>query len=287
MKRKLFRREFTDGKVGPVGRGVAYLVMLSFTALTLLPLLWLLYSSFKSNVEIMRSPLAWPQRWTTANYAKAWTVGHLGTYMLNTVLYTGVATAVTVLLGLSTGFAFAKLRYRITGWLSWFLMAGLLISVQAVLVPLYLTWTRVGLYDTRPGVILPYIAFGLPMAVYLCTEFVRGIPDALVEAAILDGASYFMVFLHVVLPLARPVVTTVAILTFLGNWNEFVFAFMLVKSERLRSLSVGINSFAGSLNFNYGLQFASLVIGILPVILFYVLFHKQLIAGFAEGALKD
>jgi raffinose/stachyose/melibiose transport system permease protein len=283
----LFKREFTDGKVGPVGRVVAYAIMASFTLLTLLPLFWLLYSSFKSNVEIMRSPLAWPQRWTTFNYAKAWKIGNLGTYMVNTVVYTGVATTLTVLFGLSTGFAFAKLKFRVTAVFHWFLMAGLLISVQAVLVPLYLTWTRVGLYDTRPGVILPYIAFGLPMAVYLCTEFVKGIPDALVEAAILDGASYFEIFRHIVLPLARPVVTTVAILTFLGNWNEFVFAFMLVKSEGLRSLSVGINSFAGSLNFNYGLQFAALVIGIGPIILFYVFFHKQLISGFAEGALKD
>jgi raffinose/stachyose/melibiose transport system permease protein len=284
---RLFKRDFTDGKVGPVGRAVAYAIMAFFTLLTLLPLFWLVYSSFKSNVEIIRSPLAWPQRWTTFNYTKAWKVGNLGTYMINTIIYTGVATTVTVLFGLSTGFAFAKLKFKVTGIFHWFLMAGLLISVQAVLVPLYLTWTRVGLYDTRPGVILPYIAFGLPMAVYLCTEFVRGIPDALVEAAILDGADYFKIFRHIVVPLSRPVVTTVAILTFLGNWNEFVFAFMLVKSERLRSLSVGINSFAGSLNFNYGLQFAALVIGIGPIILFYVFFHKQLISGFAEGALKD
>lgn len=284
---RLFKREFTDGKVGPAGRVVAYSIMAFFTLLTLLPLFWLLYSSFKSNVEIIRSPLAWPQRWTTLNYTKAWKVGNLGTYMINTVVYTGLATFATVALGLSTGFAFAKLKFKITGTFYWFLMAGLLISVQAVLVPLYLIWTRVGLYDTRPGVILPYIAFGLPMAVYLCTEFVRAIPDALVEAAVLDGASYYKIFRHIVIPLSRPVVTTVAILTFLGNWNEFVFAFMLVKSENLRSLSVGINSFAGSLNFNYGLQFAALVIGIAPIIVFYVFFHKQLISGFAEGALKD
>src|SRR5512138_140110 len=124
-----FKREFTDGKVGPVGRVVAYTIMVFFTLLTLLPLFWLLYSSFKSNVEIIRSPLAWPQRWTTFNYAKAWKVGNLGTYMINTVIYTGVATTVTVLLGLSTGFAFAKFKFRVTGIFHWFLMAGLLISV--------------------------------------------------------------------------------------------------------------------------------------------------------------
>jgi raffinose/stachyose/melibiose transport system permease protein len=281
------KRDFGAGRVGVVGKTLAYALMLFFTALTILPLVWLFYSSFKTNPEIIRYPLGFPKSWTIQNYIRAWTVGHLGTYFLNTVFYTGVATFLTTLLALMTGYGFAKFGFKITNVLNWFFMMGLLITVQAVLVPLYMLWTKIGLYDTRVGVLLPYIAFGLPMAVYLATAFIKGIPDSLIEAGIIDGASYLLIFRQVIIPVSQPVVATITILTFLGNWNEFVFAFMLVKRDELRSLSVGINSFAGTLNFNYGLQFAALVIGIVPMIIFYIFFHHQLKIGFAEGALKD
>jgi raffinose/stachyose/melibiose transport system permease protein len=276
-----------SGRIGPAGKLVAYVVMVLFTALTLLPLVWLVYSSFKSNGEIIRNSLALPKAWITTNYPQAWKRGHLGIYFLNSVLYTGVATTLTVLLSVMTGYAFAKLKFRVTGIFYAFFAMGLLISVQAVLVPLYFVWTKVGLYNTRLGLIIPYIAFGLPLGIYLATSFIKGIPDALTEVALIDGASYLTIFGRIILPICNPVVTTIAILTFLGNWNEFVFALMLLSKDSLRSLSVGINSFAGILNTNYGLQFAALVIGLVPMIAFYLFFHRQLMAGFAEGALKD
>lgn len=276
-----------SGRIGPVGKVLAYIVMAFFTAMTVLPLVWLAYSSFKSNGEIIRNSLALPRQWITTNYPQAWTRGHLGTYFLNSVVYTGVATTLTVLLSVMSGYAFAKLKFRITGVLYAFFAMGLLISVQAVLVPLYFVWTKVGLYNTRMGLIIPYIAFGLPLGVYLATAFIKGIPESLSEAAIIDGSSYLRIFSAIILPICSPVVTTVTILTFLGNWNEFVFALMLLSKDNLRSLSVGINSFAGILNTNYGLQFAALSIGLVPMIVFYLFFHRQLMAGFAEGALKE
>lgn len=281
------KRSITFGRIGAAGRLLSYALMFVFTALTLLPLVWLAYSSFKSNGEIIRNPLALPHAWTTENYPKAWKLGHIGIYFLNSVFYTAVATSLTVLLSVMTGYAFAKLKFRITVLFYAFMSMGLLISVQAVLVPLYFVWTKVGLYNTRLGLIIPYIAFGLPLAVYLSTSFIKGIPDSLSEAAIIDGASYLGIFARVILPICNPVVTTITILTFLANWNEFVFALMLLSKDSLRSLSVGINSFAGILNTNYGMQFAALVIGLVPMIIFYLFFHRQLMAGFAEGALKD
>jgi raffinose/stachyose/melibiose transport system permease protein len=280
-------RSAADGRIGPVGRIFSYTVMVFFTAMTILPLVWLTYSSFKTNGEIIRNPLALPQAWTLENYPKAWKIGHIDVYFLNSVLYSAISTTLTVLLSVMTGYAFAKIRMKITTLFYAFFSMGLLISVQAVLVPLYFVWTRVGLYNTRLGLIIPYIAFGLPMGVYLATAFIKGIPDSLSEAAIIDGASYLSIFRRIILPICNPVVTTIAILTFLANWNEFVFALMLLSKDSLRSLSVGINSFAGILNTNYGLQFAALVIGLVPMIVFYLFFHRQLMAGFAEGALKD
>jgi raffinose/stachyose/melibiose transport system permease protein len=127
----------------------------------------------------------------------------------------------------------------------------------------------------------------LPVAVYLATAYIRGVPSSLEESAIIDGASYLTIFRTIILPVSRPVVATMTILSFVNNWNEFPLIFVLTSRNAIRSLPYGINSFAGAVNQDYGLQFAALVIGTLPMIVFYLFFHEQLAQGFAEGALKE
>lgn len=271
---------------GPVGKTIAYAVMLLFTLLTVVPIIWLFYSSFKTHGQIVQAPLPPTLEPTFSNYVEAWTVGNLGTYLLNSIIYTGVATTATVFLGLSVGYGFAKFRYRISKILIGFFMIGLLITVHSVIVPLFIIETRIGLANTRLGVIIPYIAFGLPLAVYLGMAYIRSMPDSIMESARIDGAGYLAIFRRIIVPMSAPVMTTITILTFISHWNEFVFVFVLTSGERLRSLPVGINAFAGTLVNNFGLQFAALVIGIVPMILFYLFFHRQMKQGFAEGAVK-
>lgn len=279
---------YSAGEIKLPGKIVAYIVMALFTLLTILPLVWLVYSSFKSNAEIMRNSLSLPKVWTVDNYIQSWKLGHLGLYAINSVIYTGIATTLTVLFGLSSGYALAKFEYRkLNAFLFGFFVMGLLITVQSVLVPLFVAETKVGLANSRIGVILPYIAFGMPMALYISTAYIKSIPDSLQESALIDGASYIRIFYSLILPVARPVMATITILTFLGNWNEYVFVFILTSQDALRSLPVGINSFAGALNQNYGWQFAALVMGTFPMIVFYIFFHEELAKGFAEGALKE
>jgi len=275
------------GTVSPVARTIAYIVMILFTVLTIAPLVWMLYSSFKLNSEIMQSTLGFPMHPTFANYVRAWELGNMGVLFGNSVFYTGVATAIIVVLAVATGYGFAKFRYRITGFLYFFIMLGLLITVQSVLAPLFIVETKVHLADTRLGVLIPYVAFGLPVAVYLATAYIKGIPDSLEESAIIDGASYLAIFRSIILPMSRPVVATITILAFLNNWNEFPLIFILTSRDVIRSLPVGINEFAGAVNQDYGLQFAALVIGTLPMIVFYLFFHERMAQGFAEGALKE
>ena len=275
------------GTVSPVARTIAYIVMILFTVLTIAPLVWMLYSSFKLNSEIMQSTLGFPTHPTFANYVRAWELGNMGVLFGNSVFYTGVATAIIVVLAVATGYGFAKFRYRITGFLYFFIMLGLLITVQSVLAPLFIVETKVHLADTRLGVLIPYVAFGLPVAVYLATAYIKGIPDSLEESAIIDGASYLAIFRSIILPMSRPVVATITILAFLNNWNEFPLIFILTSRDVIRSLPVGINEFAGAVNQDYGLQFAALVIGTLPMIVFYLFFHERMAQGFAEGALKE
>lgn len=276
------------GRVNPIGRTVAYIVMILFAVLTVGPLIWLLYSSFRLNASIMQNMIAFPKHPSFANYVRAWNLGHMGVLFINSIIYTVVSTAITVFFAVATGYAFAKFGYeRLTGFLYFFIMLGLLITIPSVLVPLFIVETKVHIADTRIGVIIPYVAFSLPVAVYLATAYIKGVPDSLEESALMDGASYLKVFVSIIFPVSRPIVATAAILSFVNNWNEFFLIFVLTSRDAIRSLPVGINEFAGALNLDYGLEFAALVIGTVPMIVFYIFFHERLAQGFAEGALKE
>jgi raffinose/stachyose/melibiose transport system permease protein len=154
------------------------------------------------------------------------------------------------------------------------------------MVPLFLMTNAVGLYDTRLGVLIPYIGLGLPMAVYLSTEFCRSIPLALVESARIDGAKYLQIFISIVFPMLAPVAMTIGIMSFSGTWNEFMLINILTSSDAIKSLPVGINKFAGALATDYGKQFSALVIGMIPMVAFYLIFRKQITKGVAAGAVK-
>lgn len=265
----------------------AYSFLIIFTLLTLMPLVWLFYSSFKLQGEIMLFPFGLPKKPTMENYRQAWKLGNMGMAAFNSIFYTTIATVITILLSLSVGFSLTKFGYKSAKVYYSLFTLGLLITVNSVIAPLFVLETNLGLYNTRLGVILPYIAFGLPMAVLLSTSYIRGIPDSLIEAAVIDGATYIQIFNRIIIIICSPVLATIAILTFLKNWNEFILVFVLTSGENMRSLPVSINSFAGRLNVNYGMQFAALVIGTLPMILFYIVAHDLLIKGFGEGALKE
>jgi raffinose/stachyose/melibiose transport system permease protein len=266
---------------------IAYLVMVIFTVLTIGPLIWLLYSAFKPHIDIIHNIFAFPTSFYTDNFVQAWKLGRLGIYMLNSIFYSVAATSITTFLALAAGYAFAKFKYKISGFFYFFFIMGLLITVHSVLVPLFVMETKLGIDDTRLGVLLPYVAFGLPMLIYLATAYIKGIPDSLEEAAVIDGADYLTIFRTVIVPMAAPVTATMIIFSFLGNWNEFVFVLTLTSKTTLRSLPVGVNAFAAGQTMNYGVQFAALVIATAPMIIFYLLFHKQLARGFAAGALKE
>ncbi|MGH0054094.1 MAG: carbohydrate ABC transporter permease [Sphaerochaetaceae bacterium] len=265
----------------------AYIFLVLFTLITILPVVWMLYSSFKPMGEIMLHPLRLPTAPTVENYQKAFKYGNLVVSFLNSVFYSGIATVSTVLLALAAGFSLTKFGYRSSKIYFGFFTLGLLITVNSVITPLFIMETNVGLYNTRLGVILPYIAFGLPMAILLATSYIRGIPDALIEAAVIDGASYVQIFWKIILIVSTPVMATMSILNFLNNWNEFLMVFTLTSGEDMRSLPVAINSFAGRLNEDYGLQFAALVVGTIPMFILYLIAHESVIKGFGEGALKE
>lgn len=270
-----------------LGKGLSYLLMITFTLLTIIPLTWMILSAFKPHALIVRHPLSPPVSCYIENFTLAWTQGHLGIYFINSTIYSLVATFFTVLFAMSSGYALSKFHYKSSRFVSLLYTLGLLITVHSVIVPLFIMETKLGLSNTRLGVILPYIAFGLPFQVFLATTYIKGIPDAMQESAIIDGATFIQVFLKIIIPVATPIISTMFIYTFLGNWNEFILVLTLTSDLTVRSLPVGINSFAGGMSRDYGLQFAALVIGTVPMIIFYLIFKDKIAQGFAAGALKE
>ncbi len=273
--------------VGPVARGVAYFVFTLWSLITIFPLVWTFYSSFKTTNEILGSPMALPSTLNLKNYVMAWQQAELGPKFLNSILYTTSSTFFVLILAMMASYGFAKMyEFKKFSNIMYALIGiGLLISVQAIIIPLFLLLRKFNLSDNYIGIILTYIALGLPIAVYLGTEFIKGIPDSLIESAYIDGASNWRMFMQIVLPMTTPVLFTIGILNVLGTWNEFMLVFIL-GTEKTKSLPVGVQSFASQTSTQYGAQMASLVIVLMPVVLAYLIFNKKVTQGVVAGAIK-
>ena len=274
-------------KVNPIYLVAMYAVVILFAILTVYPVLWVIMSSFKTTQEYMlHSKLAFPVKLYFRNYPIAWRDANFTVLIVNSIFYTGISLISVVILSFMAGFAFAKLPSKLTYVLHGSFIIGILITIQCIMVPLFIMIRGAGLINTRLGVLVSYIGLGLPLGVYLATEYIKAIPNEVIESARLDGAVYLRIFSTIIMPMAVPVATTVAILTFSSFWNEFMLINILVSSDGLKSIPVGMNMFSGSLATDYGKQFAALVIGLAPMMVFYALFKNQITKGVVAGAVK-
>jgi len=293
--------------LGIVGKVLAYLVMSVFALMTVAPILWLLMNSVKSTPEYRLNKLSIPRDLAWVNYSGAWEIGEFSKLIGNSFIYTIGATLGIALFAIMAAFAFAKIRSKATPIVYGSFVMGILLSIQSLMVPIFIEVSQFDrllgtllqalrliksadafhlFYNNRFGVLLIYIGSGLPVALYMSTAYVRGIPDALVEAARIDGAGYFWIFRGVILPMCVPIATTVAILNITGLWNEFALINILVSKTELKSIPLGVYRFTGVMMADYGKQFAALVIGMAPMLAFYIVFRKQITKGVSAGAVK-
>lgn len=267
-------------------RIASYLALGFFTIFTLFPLVWLAYTTLKPEQEIMSSILALPVNWTFDNYVQAWTLGEFGHLFVNSFLYCTVTTLVVVLLSLSAGFAFTKIPSRFTPlWYS-FILLGLLVTISSAIVPIFIAENYLGLVNTQLGIIIPYIAFNISFGIYLAAAFIRSISSEIIEASKIDGAGYLTIYLSIVVPMSRPIITTIAIFTFQACWVEYVLVYMLSSNDSIRTVQVGLSLLHGQLSYNFGFLFAAVVIATAPLFVLYFFFRKQLQAGFSMGSVK-
>ncbi len=266
---------------------VIYAVMIIFTVLTVYPILWLVLQSFKtSTTYLTTNKLSLPAKWYTGNYPFVLVQGNYLNFFYNSLIYSAVTVPAVVILSNMAGYAFAKIPFKITRWLYGLFIVGILLTLQSILIPLFLMVSAAKLHDTRLAVLIPYIALGLPMGVYLCTDFIKSIHNELLESARIDGASFMRIFTRIIFPMSAPVSVTLAIITFTGTWNEFILMSLMISSEKYKAIPYAVGRYAGSLGSDYGKLFTSLTVALIPILVFYFIFRNQITKGVAAGAVK-
>ncbi len=274
------------GVSGSVGNVLAYAIMGTFALITVFPIIWLFISSVKTNAEFQMNIMGLPQEPTLQNFQLAWRKGEFNYLIVNSVFFTLATTLGIVVLSFMAGFALAKIPSRATKFIHNAFLIGILLTIQSIMIPLFLMLNIMNLTNTYPGILIPYIGIGLPMGIYLGTEFIKSIPSALVESARIDGADYLKIFVAIILPMTIPVAITLSIMTISATWNEFILISVLASDKFHMTLPYGIYRFSGSLASDWGVQFAALVVGMLPMLIFYLLFQKKITEGVAAGAVK-
>ncbi|MQM27848.1 carbohydrate ABC transporter permease [Glycomyces albidus] len=271
-----------------IADGALHLVLAAWAALVTLPLAWAVVSSLKTDAEIFASPWSLPAEPQWDNWIRAWREAGIGRYLLNTLIVVGGALALVMLLGAVCAYCLARYDFPGNRLVYHLLVAGMLFPVFLALVPLFFVVDQLGMLGTYHGLILVYAAYALPFTVFFLHAFFRSLPAATAEAAFIDGCSHAGVFFRVMLPMARPGMVSVGIFNFLGLWNQYLLPLVLNPDPDRYVLAQGLAALAVSQGYrsDFSGLFAGLIIAILPVLLAYVLFQRQIRAGLTAGAVR-
>ncbi|HEY1791957.1 MAG TPA: carbohydrate ABC transporter permease [Opitutaceae bacterium] len=278
---------------GRLPRGAASMGLLAYSAWVVFPMIWVAYSSLKSDRAILTRPLSppGPSDLHPGNYAAAWSGAHFGAYFANSAVVTAASVVLIVSLGAMAAYALARFAFPGSRLLFGLVIAGLTVPAQLLVVPLFFELRAAGLLNSRLGLVLVYTANGLPFSIFVLAAFFRTLPRSLHEAAVIDGCGEFSAFWRVLLPLARPGLVTVAIFQFIGVWREYFYAFMFVNGDEAgaaRTIPLGLANLSISAEYHteYGMLFAGIVLVTLPILVVYLVLQRHIVRGIAAGALK-
>ncbi|MBD2845792.1 carbohydrate ABC transporter permease [Paenibacillus sp. IB182496] len=273
-------------RTSPIMRIAAYVFLLLFAAFNIIPLFYMVVGSFKTESEYANSPFSLPEVLQFSNYSRAWEIANMSTYFMNSIIVTFGSLIVTVVLGALAAFFLSRFKFKLRGFTYALFLLGMLVPIHATLIPIFMLMKNIGLLDTYFSLILPYTAFHLSLTIFILEGFMRGLPRDLEESAVMDGAGVYRIFWSIIFPITRPALATVVILNFIYNWNEYLFALVLISKEAVKTLPLGIASFVGIETANLTLQMAALTIALIPILIFYLLLQKQLVNGMTAGAVK-
>jgi raffinose/stachyose/melibiose transport system permease protein len=265
---------------------IKWVIIISFVFYAIFPFLWLVLASLKTNAELLDDPFKLPKVFQFKNYTDAIEAAGLGRLIINSLVISTSATFLNILFSSMCAFAIARHTFWGRNVLFLTISAGILVPLNALIIPYFAIINYLNLYDTRTGLILVYCAIGLPVSTFILTEFFRSIPKEIEEAAFLDGCNFASRYFRIMLPLALPGLATAGTFQFILCWNEFIYAMLLTSSTDIRTIQFGISYFTNQFFSDYVGMFAAVVVSILPSITVFILFQEKVISGLTAGSVK-
>lgn len=264
------------------------LLMVLASLVVVLPILWAIITSFKTNTEFLESPWTLPASLQWSNYVNAFSKANMGDYFINSIFVTVLSMVVLFVLVIPASYALSRYRFVGSKAINLGIMAGLFVSANYIVVPLFLLLKDLGGLDSLIMLSIVYAATSLPFNIYLLSGFMKGIAPDYEDAARIDGCGYCSTLFRIMVPMCKPGIVTIAMFGFMSFWNEYMLAMTLVSSPEKRTLSVGLQNLMQVQKYatDWGAMFAGLVIVMLPTMIFYVLVQKKLTAGISLGGLK-
>lgn len=267
-----------------ISNGVLYVVLVLLSVAFLLPIVFVTFTALKSNADLSANTFfSVPEKLMWSNFAEAW--DRIKRYMGNSLLISVVKVPLGILVNALAAFALTRLRFKWATGMFLFILIGMMVPMQATLVPLNMMLNAFGLNNTYPGIMFVYLGFGIPFGILVLRGFMLAIPRELDEAAVIDGCGELGKFFRIIVPIAMPAIATLFILDFLATWNEFLLAQIFITKESMQPITAGLLTFQGQHSTNYTLLNAGVLLSIFPVMAVYVFFQRYLISGMV-GAVK-
>jgi N-acetylglucosamine transport system permease protein len=266
----------------------AHTILSIWSVIVIVPFLWVILSSFKTTKQILSSPFSLPTTLSFENYVAAWSKAGIGRYFFNTVIVVGSALVMVMLLGAMCAYVLARFRFPGRRLIYNTMVAAMTFPIFLAIVPLFFILNNLKLLNTIPGLSITYVAFALPFTVFFLHSFFEQLPNDIYEAALVDGAGQWRAFFQVMLPMARPGMASVAILNFLGLWNQFLLPVVLNTKRDRYVLTQAMSSFASQAGYavDFGSLFAAVVMTVLPVLVIYIIFQRRLEGSVSQGTFR-
>ncbi|GAB4545790.1 MAG: carbohydrate ABC transporter permease [Anaerolineae bacterium] len=263
-----------------------YSLLLVFLLVAVTPFIIVVLASFKTKPEIVRGVFSLPEVWKWSNYVDAWTQARFGLFFRSSIVVTGAVVVGSTILSILSGYAFGRMRFPLSRFLFFVFLLGIMVPQEAFIIPLYHSMRKLGLLDTYWALILPQIGMSVCFGTFWMRGFFAEVPRDLVDAATVDGCNSWDALWRVLLPIARPAILTMVVLFFVWTWNDFLLALVLVSSDEVRTLPLGLAFFQGRYASDVQLISAGATIVALPTILIYFIFQRQFIRGITAGAIE-
>lgn len=265
---------------------LTYIFLIIFVCIFIFPVIWVILSSIKNSTELYSLPPKFiPEHPTFENFITAFEQGNFGRYFWNSTVVTITATLLTLLINTMAGYALAKYRFKGDTFILIGFISTLMIPLEVIMTPIFTVISKLGLYNTLWGIIIPPVA--TPTGVFLIRQYLLTVPDDLLEAARIDGAGEWKIFWRIIVPIAKPVISVLAIFSFMWRWDDFIWPLIVISDPVYYTVQLALSNFIGEYNVDWGSLLAMSVVTMIPVLIVFLIFQKQFLQGMATSGMKD